>query len=98
MPLLLRWPRGLGRTPHTIETRISHLDVLPTLAELAGVAHDGTSDGRSFAQLLREPPRAAAGPAEDADVPLFVEIGFSRTVAVGGWKLIVVLLPSAAGP
>ena len=89
VPLLLRWPRGLGDAPRNVYERVSHLDVLPTLAELAGVSLDGAGfPGRSFARLLRAPQPAAA-----AEAPLFVEVGFSRTVVVDGWKLILVLPP-----
>ena len=53
-PLFVRWP---GRFPAggVVEGQVSHVDLLPTLCELAGatVPTDRIIDGRSFASLLR---------------------------------------------
>jgi len=53
VPFLLRWPRALGREPRKLPIPIDAPDVLPTLADLCGIAHPGTVEGRSFAPELR---------------------------------------------
>lgn len=55
VPCFIRWPGKLE--PKTIEQPLSHIDILPTLAELCGLKHTSTRelDGRSFAPLLRDP-------------------------------------------
>ena len=54
---ILNWPAG-GYTAGAEVTRLTaHLDVLPTLMELAGLDYDRSIDfdGRSFASLLEDP-------------------------------------------
>ena len=50
MPLLLHWPRRLA--PADVDTPVSNLDILPTVAELVGVAPHPAWQGRSFADPM----------------------------------------------
>jgi N-sulfoglucosamine sulfohydrolase len=52
-PLIIRWP-GVTR-PGASEERhmVSAVDFLPTLLDIAGIAHPAGLDGRSFAPLLK---------------------------------------------
>lgn len=88
-PFLARWPAGISRKG-AWEASPSHLiDVMPTLAEVAGAAYPAQRAGlpippmagRSLAPLFRgEPaPRAA---------PLFWEHEGNRAVRQGKWKLV----------
>ncbi len=49
---LMRWPAGIPQ-PRRITALTSHVDVLPTLCDLAGARLPRAIDGRSFAPLLR---------------------------------------------
>ncbi|KAL1521526.1 hypothetical protein AB1Y20_021185 [Prymnesium parvum] len=90
VPLLMHWPDGLPR-PQTVSSRVTHLDVLPTLASLAGVPADPRWHGSSLEALWRE----GGLDARRDEPPLLVEVGYSRAVVHGEWKLIVVALPSS---
>jgi hypothetical protein len=62
VPFFIRWPGGRLESGREIDQLAAHLDVLPTLVELCGLAYDdGPLDGVSLAPLLREgkaiPPR-----------------------------------------
>lgn len=71
-----------------IHDRVTHLDVLPTLAALVGLPIPASSDGQPIAAL--------AGHVNSPSLPLFIEVGFSRTVVVDGYKLMLHLLPPSA--
>jgi arylsulfatase A-like enzyme len=101
VPLLVNWLNGPAavRGGHTVATRVTHLDVLPTLAAIVAAAtpqsvtKQAAGDGQVIQALLgaggalTNPPPAP---------PLFIEVGFSRTVVVDGYKLMVHMLPPAA--
>lgn len=55
VPFFIRWPAGGIGGGFDVERLAAHLDVLPTLAELCGVAlpQDRMLDGRSLVPLLR---------------------------------------------
>jgi arylsulfatase A-like enzyme len=55
VPCFIRWPGKLK--PHTIDRPLSHIDMLPTLAEWCGLdgIEDLDLDGRSFASLAEDP-------------------------------------------
>ncbi len=55
VPFFLHWPKGGLATGKTVDGLAAHIDVLPTLLELTGVAREGTKPlhGRSMAPLLR---------------------------------------------
>ena len=52
IPLILRWPRGI-EAGRVVEPFVSIIDVLPTLAEAAGIAIPRPIDGRSLWPLIR---------------------------------------------
>lgn len=58
VPCFIRWPGQLQ--PHRISQPLSHIDILPTLAELCDIPVSGTKelDGQSFVSLLRNPGHA----------------------------------------
>ncbi len=55
VPAFIRWPGKLE--PQMVSKPLSHIDLLPTLAELCGLTGVDTLDldGRSFAGLLKDP-------------------------------------------
>lgn len=56
VPFLIRYPRGGLVGGRSIDALTAHIDVLPTLIDLAGLQEPGgvTLDGRSLVPLLRE--------------------------------------------
>ena len=99
VPLLVQWVGGpLEGSPRTISTRITHLDVLPTLAAMAGdtLAVNIQADGEPIAALDASANAAARWHSGDAAKPRFIEVGFSRSVVLDGYKLMMHLLPPAA--
>lgn len=84
VPALLRWP-GVIPAGSRSKAPAMNIDLLPTLAELAGAAlPDAPIDGRSLAPLLRDPARASS-PHE----ALFFYYGRNQLQAMraGRWKL-----------
>ncbi|MBL9154348.1 MAG: sulfatase [Verrucomicrobiales bacterium] len=63
IPMLLRWP-GAVKAGTTIDTPVSTLDLMPTLAAMAGIAlpEKAGTDGRNLVPLLQ----GGAAPARDA--------------------------------
>jgi len=58
VPCFLRWPAGF-RSPARVDRVAAHIDVMPTLLEVCGVAAAGVKlDGRSVLPLLRDPSAA----------------------------------------
>jgi arylsulfatase A-like enzyme len=69
VPLLIHWPSTVR--PRASDAPVSHLDILPTLAELIGVAPHPAFQGESFAEPeLVDPERKA----------IFLNIQGMRTV------------------
>ena len=99
VPFIAHWFNGPASPGgRTIETRVTHLDVLPTLARLVGGAASTTTsmalaegEGRAIESLLGG-SESARQPSESS-TPLFIEVGFSRSVVLNGYKLMVHLLP-----
>lgn len=62
IPMYVSWPQGRGETPRVEEETLSSIDLAPTLCEFAGCEMgpypngQSTSDGESFAALLRDGP------------------------------------------
>jgi arylsulfatase A-like enzyme len=95
-PCIISWPAGAGRgvlEPGAIRHQFAHaIDVLPTLAELAGVSIpeeiDGVEqtmvDGSSFAYLL---PRGTQAAPERHETQYFEMFG-SRAIYHRGWKAV----------
>lgn len=80
VPLVLYWPGTLA--PRRIETPVSTLDLLPTLADFLGAAPHPAFQGRSF----REPePYAAARPAHFLTLQ---SVGSNYGVVCWPWKLV----------
>lgn len=53
IPLLVRWPLGLGRAPRALEAPINSEDLMPTLLRLAGVGVPPSVEGLDFSGYLR---------------------------------------------
>ena len=58
VPFIVRWP-GVVKPGTTIDSLVSTIDVLPTLAEIAGVEAPPNVDGRSLLPLLKGEPNVA---------------------------------------
>jgi len=68
---------------------VQHLDLVPTLVELAQLDADGlTLGGRSLAPMLLD--ESAPAPARDS---LYFEYGYARAIRKGDWKYIAVRYP-----
>lgn len=81
-PLIARFPNRFtaGSRP---TTWISHLDILPTILDVAGVTpQPGTLDGIS---ILKSTAKAAESPPRT----MFHDTGFQWSVHQGKWKLLV---------
>jgi arylsulfatase A-like enzyme len=53
IPLLIRWPNGLGQASRRCDALIDVVDHQPTLLELCGIPLDPSLQGQSFAKALR---------------------------------------------
>lgn len=96
LPAIVSWP---GRLPQNeVRDQVVHaVDLLPTLAELTGVALPATRlDGRSIVAVLRDPK----APSPHADSALHWQTGNGSNaqwaVREGDWKLIVNTRDTAA--
>lgn len=58
VPLMVKLPATAGARPRRVEAPVCHLDVAPTLLEVAGVAPEARLDGRSLLPLLEGAPGA----------------------------------------
>jgi len=88
-PLIISWPKGLGHQ-NEINTFPAHLiDILPTLAELAGADYPLQfkespilpAEGESLLPAIREE-------ISFREKPLFWEWSVGRAVRKGNWKLV----------
>jgi arylsulfatase A-like enzyme len=52
VPLMVKMPRNSGVKPHRVEAPVSHLDIAPTLLEIAGVRPQARLDGTSLMPVL----------------------------------------------
>jgi arylsulfatase len=88
-PFIVHWPAGLPATAGQLCTTPSQLvDVLPTIAEVAGAAYPAQRDGRPVpAPEGRSLLPALRGEA-DADRDLFWEHEGNCAVRRGRWKLV----------
>ncbi len=59
VPLYVKTPKNWGVSHRTVEAPVSHLDIAPTLLEIAGVEPLARLDGRSLVPLLRGNPPPA---------------------------------------
>jgi arylsulfatase A-like enzyme len=53
VPLLLRWPQGLGRKAHQLDAPINSEDLMPTLLGLCGVPIPKTVEGLDYSRYVR---------------------------------------------
>ena len=88
VPLLLRW-RAASATRRATSTSASRTSTCcrPSPSWRASRSTAPASPAAALRGCCEAPQPAAA------EAPLFVEVGFSRTVVVDGWKLILVLPP-----
>jgi len=95
VPLVVRWP-GVARPNSTCDTPTIHVDIYPTLLDMAGAAKpkDYTLDGESFVPLLRDASARLARKAIFQHFPGYLGNGDNvwRTTPVsvmhsGDWKL-----------
>jgi arylsulfatase A-like enzyme len=52
LPLVLRWPNGLGSAPRRVEGMVEMVDLLPTLLGLCGAKVPSVMAGRNYAPAL----------------------------------------------
>ncbi len=64
VPMLFRWPKGLGEAAKSIETPINSEDIMPTLLGLVGASVPKTVEGLDYSTCLRGGPP----PGDDATV------------------------------
>lgn len=85
IPFLARWPGRIA--PGTVSDQLGYFpDVLPTLAELAGVDVPNDVDGLSIVPTLLGEERA--GRAQEQHAFLYWELGPQTAVRQGSWKAI----------
>jgi len=53
VPLLVRWPKGLGAKARQLDAPINSEDLMPTLLGLCGVPIPGTVEGLDYSRYLR---------------------------------------------
>ena len=84
--LIMRGPGGFSGGK-VIDALISHLDIYPTLCDLAGVAHPAWLEGKSMLPIIR-------GEANEINDEVFAEVTYhaayepQRAVRTGRWKYI----------
>jgi arylsulfatase A len=83
VPMIARWPAAIpaGRVSDHVW---GHVDMMPTLAELAGGRAPGALDGSSMALALR----AGSQPSNEFMYWEFHERGFQQAVRMGTWKAV----------
>lgn len=87
VPLFFNWPGRIN--PGVQNEPVQHLDLFPTLLELANIEPDNMIlDGQSLAPLLSA--KATEGPGRDS---LYFEYGYARAVRRDPWKYITVRYP-----
>lgn len=78
VPMLIRWPAGLGRGGTTVEAPFNSEDLAPTVLGLVGLKHPPTMEGLDFSDCLRGGPAPGDGAALIACITPFGE--FERRV------------------
>lgn len=88
-PLIISWPKGL-RNQNPLNHYPAHLiDILPTLAELAGANYPLELNGKSVLPAAGESLLPAIrGNKSIREKPLFWEWAVGRAVRKGNWKLV----------
>lgn len=85
VPLVMNWPNGIRSPGRVYDELVSHVDLGPTLLELAGAASLPTRavDGVSLLPVIKGSQRQV----RDA---LFCEIGYARAVRTKDYKYVAV--------
>lgn len=87
--MIVRPPTAWGTPPRRVQAQVSHLDIAPTLVELAGGAPGADLEGTSLLPYLRQPD-----PADEDDRTLYFEKTYHdgydpiRAVRTARWKYI----------
>jgi len=94
VPFVVRWP-GVVRVGSTCDALVSTIDVLPTLAEVAGVETPERIDGRSLLPLLRGETDVTWRDAYSDTYDMIYngndgEKPFMRMIRTDDWKLVLV--------
>jgi arylsulfatase len=90
VPLLIHFPESLGVGPGRVSSRVSTLDVAPTLLEASGLPIPGWMQGTSLLSAARRAGRGE-GEVDPPARPIFgrsTNTGQTRFVRTGGWKFI----------
>lgn len=61
VPMLMRWPKGLGDARHKVEALINTEDIMPTLLSLSGIAIPKSVEGLDFKECLHGGPDPSGG-------------------------------------
>ena len=106
VPMLLHWPAHAGCAAWADSGTFTHLDLLPTLAKIAGGAAPPNAAGHDRSADLFPTAHSSIGSCRsyayaDAtidEIPpseaVFLEVGYGRGVVVGKWKLMRVPRPA----
>lgn len=90
VPLFIRFPKGTRTGRKRYDTLVSHIDVVPTLADYFGLSHHDSFDGKSLLPMIMS--------REDENLHSAIYIqydgngsrsNFQRCVLMGKYKLIV---------
>lgn len=83
VPLIMRWP-GNATPDSTIQTPVSHIDVMPTLVAASGgsLPTDRVIDGRDLTTLMQ-----GGRSVNRSDDAIYWSSGYYRVVRAGDWKL-----------
>jgi arylsulfatase A-like enzyme len=84
-PLIVNWPKGIAHPGRVYEELVSHVDLAPTLLELAGASRLPTrpGDGVSLVPVFN-------GSTSPVREDVFAEIGYARAVRTKDWKYVAV--------
>lgn len=80
VPLIMSFPDGLGGG-RRIDAMARHIDVLPTIADVAEVDPPPTAMGRSLVPLVR-------GEAPDSTIESYAQGPFNAALNTGRWKVL----------
>ena len=107
VPMLMHWPAHTGCAAWADSGTFTHLDLMPTLAKIAGGKVPFNADGNDRSADLFPTAHSPSGSCRsyayaDATIPLsswkseavFLEVGYGRAVVVGKWKLMRVPRPA----
>lgn len=88
-PLIISWPSGLGHQNELNPFPAHLIDILPTLAELAGARYPESVNGKPVLPAAGESLLPAIkNEKTDRDQPIFWEWSVGRAVRKGDWKLV----------